>query len=212
MDVISVYERYKPFFTFFIGIFLGGLFLYWFIHTDFHIPFLQRVVARLCAFFLNHMGLNTEVYETVVVSQKPLPLHNFTVLLTQNGFIYLSKKPVSVPYDYSPATLVVEDTFFVDIVKECTGLLGFFLIATLILSYPGASWRKKLLGLILGFMYAFTINIVRITTAVYLGYLYGNFEFIHTVLWRIFSVFLILLFWIMWLRWSGDNKKKNTHN
>ncbi len=212
MDVVSFYEKIRPFFTFFIGIFLGGLFLYWFIHADFHIPFMERLVAHLCAFLLNHMGLETEVYETVVVSQEPLPLHNFTVLLTQEGFVYLSKKPVDVPYEYSPATLVVEDGFFVNIVKECTGLLGFFLIATLVLSYPGASVRKKVFGLVLGFVYAFTINVVRITTTVYLGYLYGNFEFIHTVLWRICSVLLILLFWVVWLRWSGDNKKKDAHN
>lgn len=158
------------------------------------------------------MGLNTAVYETMVVSHKPLPLQNFTVLLTENGFVYLSEKPVDIAYEYSPATLVVENTFFVNIVKECTGLLGFFLIATLILSYPGVSWKKRFMGLIFGFTYAFSVNIVRITTTVYLGYLYGNFEFIHTVLWRICSVFLILLFWVVWLKWNGDNKKKDTHN
>ncbi len=95
---------------------------------------------------------------------------------------------------------VYNDSFRVDIRGGCDGLEGTALFVAGVLSFPFASWKSKLKGLLLGVLILGIVNIVRIVI-LFLSGLYwpSAFEFLHlhggVILYSIFAVLL----WIIWV-------------
>ena len=102
-------------------------------------------------------------------------------------------------------------TVMIDIIKDCTGWKSFMALSGLIVAVRGLDIdnRKRIIGILFGAVAVFFGNIVRLTTTIGYGYLYGmeNFLLIHDVLWQFGLIIFILALWNIWLRWCGHFKK-----
>lgn len=89
----------------------------------------------------------------------------------------------------------------VKIMPGCNGVEAMICLAAAILAFT-ASWKHKLMGLIVGFVAIQLLNIVRIISLFYL--LQWNkewFEWAHLYVWQALIILDALIIFILWIRW-----------
>ena len=88
----------------------------------------------------------------------------------------------------------------------CNGIEAIICLTAAILAYQ-ATWKEKLIGLIVGFFAIQSLNIVRIISLFYL--LQWNkvwFEWAHLYAWQALIFLDVLIVFILWIRWLPRNK------
>jgi len=94
----------------------------------------------------------------------------------------------------------VPNDFAVSIEAGCNGVEAMIILAAAILAFP-ASWKHKLIGLVLGFVAIQSLNLVRIVSLFYLGqWDYQIFQWTHLYLWQALIMLDALIFWLVWIR------------
>ncbi len=94
----------------------------------------------------------------------------------------------------------VPNNFAVSIEAGCNGVEAMIILAAAILAFP-ASWKHKLIGLLLGFIAIQSLNLVRIISLFYIGqWNYAVFEWTHLYLWQALIMLDALIFWLVWMR------------
>jgi exosortase H (IPTLxxWG-CTERM-specific) len=89
--------------------------------------------------------------------------------------------------------------FDVRIIDECTGVFEMVIFAAAVLAFP-TTWRKKLLGLLLGIPAIYLFNLLRIVLLLVVGsHSYRTFEFMHLYFWQVTLIVIIATIWIGWL-------------
>lgn len=90
-------------------------------------------------------------------------------------------------------------TFTVEIIDECTGLLEMVIYSAAVVSFA-TTIRKKLLGLALGIPVIYAFNIIRIIFLLVIGsYSMKVFDFMHLYFWQATLIIMISAVWIGWL-------------
>ena len=87
----------------------------------------------------------------------------------------------------------------VEIVSECSPHMPFLIFAAVILAFP-ATWRQRLVGLLLGAVVIHVFNTVRILTLIWvLAARRDWFEFIHVYLWQTGTIIIVFVTFALWL-------------
>lgn len=90
--------------------------------------------------------------------------------------------------------------FSVRILDLCNGVEATLLLWTAMLAFP-ASWRHRLVGLLIGFLGVQLLNLIRIVSLVYLGVWKPEwFYWVHWYVWDALILVDVLLIFLLWLR------------
>ncbi|MGB0765240.1 MAG: exosortase H, partial [Luminiphilus sp.] len=101
--------------------------------------------------------------------------------------------------------------FAVSIEAGCNGVEASIVLIAGVLAFP-ASWREKLLAIVLGFIAIQSLNIVRIVSLFYLGqWNYDIFEWTHLYLWPVLIMMDVLLVFAIYLRWLSRSSETMQH-
>lgn len=86
------------------------------------------------------------------------------------------------------------------VTDACTAWGAALLYASAVLAYP-ASWRLRARGLAVGLPLVFALNVVRLVSMAWLGFLWpARFEEVHGFWWQGFVILAIGLGWLAWAR------------
>lgn len=93
-----------------------------------------------------------------------------------------------------------ETGFGVSIEPGCNGIEAFIVLFAAVVAFP-ASWRHKLVGLVVGFVAVQALNVVRVISLFYLGqWNTAVFNFAHEYLWQALIMLDVLVVWLLWVR------------
>ncbi len=95
-------------------------------------------------------------------------------------------------------TIIRNSAFAVNIENGCNGVETMIIFLAAILAFP-ASWRARILGLVLGLFAIQLINLVRIVALFLTGaYFPEFFDSSHTVVWQTVVILFGVFLWIFW--------------
>jgi exosortase H (IPTLxxWG-CTERM-specific) len=90
--------------------------------------------------------------------------------------------------------------FSVTIFNGCNGLEAILIFVSGVLAFP-APWRRKLLGVVLGFVAIQVFNVVRVVSLFYVGILRPQwFNVSHVFVWQSFVIVFGVVLWLVWVR------------
>ncbi len=95
-------------------------------------------------------------------------------------------------------TVIRGSRFAVNIMNGCNGIETMIIFLAAVLAFP-ASWKARLIGLVLGAVAIQLVNLIRVV-ALYLtgAYFPTFFDSSHTVLWQTVVIVFGVLLWIFW--------------
>jgi exosortase H (IPTLxxWG-CTERM-specific) len=89
--------------------------------------------------------------------------------------------------------------FSVAIFNGCNGLEAILIFGSGVLAFP-ATWRRKLLGLAMGFVAIQVANVVRVVSLFYVGVYYRAwFSTWHIFVWQSLIIILSVVLWLVWV-------------
>ena len=202
---------------------------------DPQIPILQRAIADQTSFFLNVAGIEAGVYNywvtvptvnlaadeveeikgrfrnlSLVVDDK----HEFidfygnapdkTKAQTIEEYVH-ALRARGIEAGFEPATIVTP-AISVSIVPGCTGWLGIATLIALILAYPNGT-KSRVYGIIMALGIMYTINIFRITSAIWATNAFGAWVWplLEPLIWRWGMLAAAFLLWLFWLKCIADS-------
>lgn len=87
----------------------------------------------------------------------------------------------------------------VEIVSECSPHMPYLIFAAVVLAFP-ATWRQRLLGLLLGAVVIYVFNTVRIISLIYvLAWKRAWFDFVHVYLWQTGTIVIVFATFALWI-------------
>jgi exosortase H (IPTLxxWG-CTERM-specific) len=90
----------------------------------------------------------------------------------------------------------------ISIMRGCDALDPILVLCAGILAYP-SSWRRKVIGLVLGVAAMFIMNVVRILSLYVIELKAPTlFDPVHLDIWPVIFVSLAVLLWFAWMRWT----------
>ncbi len=94
--------------------------------------------------------------------------------------------------------------FAVNIRNGCNGVEAMLIFIAAVLAFP-ASWRSRLVGLVLGVAAIQVVNLVRVIALYLTGVYFPKlFDASHTVVWQSIVILFGVLLWILWAnRWAA---------
>ena len=147
--------------------------------------FLARFLGLLVAFYL--LAASNPVNRAVIVP--------FTSVIARvsAGVLNLLGEKVTVA-----GTEIRSGLFAVEIENGCNGVETALLFGSAVLAFP-APWRRRLIGLLLGFLAIELVNLVRVVTLFWVGaHRPAFFSASHTVLWQSIVVLCGVLLFLLW--------------
>jgi len=94
---------------------------------------------------------------------------------------------------------VIGDGVAISIREECNAIPAIFIYFAAVLAFP-APWKKKVLGLVLGFPAIFAVNTVRVVTLYFAAKHLSRdvFEALHLYVWQALVIIFAIFLWIYW--------------
>lgn len=90
--------------------------------------------------------------------------------------------------------------FAVSIEAGCNGVEATIVLVAAILAFP-ASWKNKLLGMVIGIIAVQGLNIIRVISLFYLGqWNFNVFEWAHLYVWQALIMLDVMVVWLLWVR------------
>ncbi len=124
----------------------------------------------------------------------------------------LSSVGVQTQNGFTPIQFWVNDRL-IEISALCSGLVEFALLAGAILATNTASWKKRIIGIVVGVFLLYVFNLLRITITI-LQIAHTNMafaEFTHDVLFRIVLILGFAFVYAGWLHFSRVRNWLFTH-
>lgn len=91
--------------------------------------------------------------------------------------------------------------FSVAIFNGCNGLEAILIFVSGVAAFP-ASWRRKLVGILVGFAAIQVFNVVRVVSLFYVGVLRPQwFSVSHVFVWQSLVIVFGVVLWLVWARW-----------
>jgi exosortase/archaeosortase family protein len=104
-------------------------------------------------------------------------------------------------------TLLLSDSFAVNIVAECTAVGPLLLFIGAVIAYP-ASLRAKGLGAAIGLVVLTLVNLVRIMSLFWIGSAYPEYlDMAHLLVWQSAIILLAIVMWLLWAERAGGARK-----
>lgn len=99
-------------------------------------------------------------------------------------------------------TSLASNAFTMNVLNGCNGVYAFSIFLAAVLAYP-SRWSEKAKGVILGGLFLFTVNLIRILSLFLIGlYLPGWLDWTHIYFWQTLIILISLLTWFHWeSRW-----------
>lgn len=95
-------------------------------------------------------------------------------------------------------TQITSSSGAVDIKEGCNGVYATVILWAGILAFP-AGWRQKLIGVLLGSLVLFVVNLIRVVTLFYLSASYPQFfDEAHMYIWQFLIIIVAGLLWLLW--------------
>jgi exosortase H (IPTLxxWG-CTERM-specific) len=124
--------------------------------------------------------------------------------LYTGGVVFVTSRVlgiVGIPCTYQ-GSIIQLPSISLDIKFGCNGLEAVMIYSIAVIAFP-SSWRKKLLGIISGFIIIQVVNILRIAGLAYSGIHFKNlFEYIHIYIAQGMMVALSLGVFFIYLRYA----------
>ena len=90
--------------------------------------------------------------------------------------------------------------FSVAIFNGCNGLEAILIFVSGVVAFP-ASWRRKLVGIVVGFLAIQAFNVVRVVSLFYVGALRPQwFSVSHVFIWQSLVIVFGVVLWLVWAR------------
>jgi exosortase H (IPTLxxWG-CTERM-specific) len=103
-------------------------------------------------------------------------------------------------------TVIRSTRFAVNINNGCNGVEAMLILLACIVAFP-ASWKARLVGLVLGALVVQVLNAIRIITLYLLGaYQPKLFDIFHTAVWQIVVIMAAIGFFLLWSARVGPNR------
>jgi archaeosortase B (VPXXXP-CTERM-specific) len=150
---------------------------------------------RFLALFAVYLGA---VGTLLPLGLKTFPAINRTLVTATAAIEYALLVPFTDEASLTD-THIQFGSFGVQIISECTGLFEMAIYAACVLAFP-TSWRKRGLGLLLGFPAIYAFNILRIICLLIVGrYAHRSFDFFHLYFWQGTLILMITSVWMLWI-------------
>ncbi len=154
----------------------------------------NQIAIRSCAIFISCVLLSAFAYSRLIEADFFANILAFTARAT-GFFLNLLGNQVQV----SGITVWSSD-FSVNIGTGCTGLVPIMLFVCAILAYP-CGIRFKGLGIALGILCLYSLNLFRTVSLFYIGaHFYSFFETAHLLLWQSLMILSAIVLWLFWAR------------
>ena len=148
--------------------------------------FVARYVAVLSAGFLvlalrpvNDHVVNP--YTTFVANESALALNLFGEHARVAGQVLTSSR------------------FSVTIFNGCNGLEAILIFVSGVIAFP-APWRRKRLGVLLGFIAIQVFNVIRVVSLFYIGVFEPAwFNVSHVFIWQSLVIVFVVVLWLVWV-------------
>lgn len=158
-------------------------------------PYLRRnwAVVRACAFFAACMLVFMLIYSRLTGSATLEEFSSFTAQAT--GFVLnLFGRDVLVA-----GTMVSSPDFSMGIIEACTGIVPTAIFVSAVLAYP-STIRQKAIGITLGILGLYAVNLVRTTTLFAVGTHFPSvFDITHYLVWQSLMILVAIFFWLLWM-------------
>jgi exosortase family protein XrtM len=106
---------------------------------------------------------------------------------------------------------VISSRFAIEIVHGCDAIQPSALFASAVLAFP-APWLLKLPGFVIGTLFLFMINLIRIVSLFFVGVYYPQaFSIMHIEIWQPLFILLAMLFFVFWLIWATQRQRIQQH-
>ena len=149
------------------------------------IIFVARFLAALIVFYVV-IALNP-VNDRVIVPFTEGVVHASALLL--RGI----REPIEVT-----GTVIRSPTFALDVQNGCNGVEAMMLLAAAIFAFP-ATLRSRLIGLLVAGVAIQIINLVRVSSLVWLGEHHRDvFDFIHVAVWQTIVILAAVSMFVFW--------------
>ncbi|HEU5250426.1 MAG TPA: exosortase H [Thermoanaerobaculia bacterium] len=149
------------------------------------VGFLVRFVVLLLVFYL------------IVASR---PVNDAVIVPFTAGIASVSAKLLNALGEHAEVagTEIRSSSFGVNIENGCNGVETALLFGAAVLAFP-ASWPRRLLGLLAGFIAIQILNLVRVITLFWIGlHRPALFNSSHTVIWQSVVVLFGVLLFLFW--------------
>jgi exosortase/archaeosortase family protein len=97
-------------------------------------------------------------------------------------------------------SVIEADSYSFQVIEECTSLIPTGVLVSVILAWP-CNYKKKLMGICLGALAFFVINMGRIVSLFYVAKASpGLLDLIHFFVWGPLTVLIIVGLWFLWAK------------
>jgi len=158
-------------------------------------PYFRRnwTVVRACLIFAACMLVFLLIYSKLTNSSVFEDFRNFTARATAFT-LNLFGGDVNVD-----GTMLSSPDFSMGIIAACTGIIPIVIFIAATLAYP-ATLRQKAIGIVLGVLGIYAVNLIRTTTLFVVGaHSPGFFDTAHYLVWQSLMILIAVLFWLLWV-------------
>ena len=154
----------------------------------------NRAVVRACIIFAVCIGVFTFTLTMLMRGDALVGLQDFTAGAT--GFfvnLFGSEVQVDGSIISSPSGTPLE------IIPECLGIISMAIYASAVLAYP-CRLKQKMLGIAIGIVALFVLNLVRTVSLFYIGSHFPDFlETAHVLIWQSVMILAAIALWLFWV-------------
>jgi exosortase/archaeosortase family protein len=113
---------------------------------------------------------------------------------------YILMRAVNTPVTLDGVDVRVPN-FGVSIQNNCNAIYEMGLFVAAALAYP-ASARRRIAGIAFAVVVLYVVNLIRVLSLVYTGYLMpGFFEAAHVYVWQVLFLVVLGALWLGWISW-----------
>lgn len=153
----------------------------------------KEAVRFIIFFFLLVLGFTFLVRLPLIDEGLILPYTKFITWISSKSFLIagIEVEPLN--------TYMRHSSFTVDIRRGCDGVVATLILVSACIAFP-APWKKKLTGVLWGYILIFVLNLVRVVILFSLGMKgwMGAFEFVHTYIAQFVVIAAAMIFWVYW--------------
>jgi exosortase H (IPTLxxWG-CTERM-specific) len=108
-------------------------------------------------------------------------------------------------------TIIRSPRFAVNIRNGCNGVEAMIIYFAAVLAFP-ATWRSRLLGLLVGFAVIQLVNLIRVVALFLTGVYFPRlFDSSHTVVWQTIVILSAVVLWLVWAnRFAASRPEAST--
>jgi exosortase H (IPTLxxWG-CTERM-specific) len=99
--------------------------------------------------------------------------------------------------------VISSDAFFIQVVPACTGMYPMAIYLSAVIAIH-CSWKEKVMGVALGVLGLFCLNVLRLVSLFAIGLYFPNvLEQAHLLVWQSLVIFATVVLWLSWARKIG---------